>query len=276
MTADVLTGLDAFLDRVDRERAARDGHAPSLEGAEAVVCAALGLLFPAFCGGGAARADAERFRGLVRALLAPVEPERAGRLADATLEALPALHAALVEDAEATAAGGPAASGADEVVLAYPGFYATAAYRLAHGLYRAGVPLVPRLLTEYAHRETGVDIHPGARIGRRFAVDHGTGVVIGETAVVGDGVRVFQGVTLGALTVDKALAGAKRHPTVEGGVVLYANATVLGGDTVVGAGSVIGGGVWLTRSVPPGSVVTHVAQVRTRDGRTEPVIEYHI
>lgn len=282
MTADA-PALDDFLDRVQADRAARNQGGPSLEGAEAVVCAALALLFPPFCsrgaGGGAVRVEAERFRDLVRDLVAPVAPvapDRAEALADATLGALPALHAALVEDAQATAAGDPAAESVDEVVLAYPGFYAVAAYRLAHTLYRERVPLVPRLLTEYAHRETGVDIHPGAQIGRRFAVDHGTGVVIGETAVVGDDVRVFQGVTLGALTVDKGLANAKRHPTVEDGVVLYANATVLGGQTVVGAGSVVGGNVWLTRSVPPGSVVTHVAQLRTRDGRTEPVIEYHI
>ena len=270
--------LDRFLDRVEADRAARGRRGPTMDAAEAVLCAALGLLFPAFCdgAGGAVRAEAERFVALTRDLLAPVAPERAATLADATLGALPALHAALVDDARATAAGDPAAESVDEVVLAYPGFYATAAYRLAHTLYREGVPLVPRLLTEVAHRETGVDIHPGARVGRRFAIDHGTGVVIGETAVVGDGVRLFQGVTLGALTVDKALAGAKRHPTVEDDVVLYANATVLGGDTVVGAGSVIGGSVWLTRSVPPGSVVTHVAQLKTRDGQTAPLIEYHI
>jgi serine O-acetyltransferase len=131
-------------------------------------------------------------------------------------------------------------------------------------LHRHGVPLVPRLVTEYAHRETGIDIHPGATIGRAFAVDHGTGVVIGETAVLGDRVRLYQGVTLGALAVAKQLARVKRHPTLGDGVVVYANATILGGDTVVGAGSVIGGNVWLTRSVPPGSVVTHTSQVARR------------
>ena len=144
---------------------------------------------------------------------------------------------------------------------------------LGHGQH---VPLVPRLLAEVAHRQSGVDVHPGAQIGRAFAIDHGTGVVIGETAVVGDRVRVFQGVTLGALFVDKGLAQTKRHPTVEDDVVLYANATVLGGDTVVGAGSVVGGNVWLTRSVPPGSVVTHVARLRTLDGKSQPMPEYVI
>lgn len=242
-----------------------------------MVRAAMALWFPAFADAvGDPRAEAERFRALVRDLLAPVVPGRAGGLAEATLAALPGLRARLEEDAEATAAGDPAAESVDEVVLAYPGFYATAVYRLAHTLYTAGVPLVPRLLAEVAHRQSGVDIHPGARIGRAFAVDHGTGVVIGETAVVGDRVRVFQGVTLGALFVDKALAQTKRHPTVEDDVVLYANATVLGGETVVGAGSVLGGNVWLTRSVPPGSVVTHVARLRTLDGRSRPMPEYVI
>ena len=268
--------LDAFAEDVEARRRAYVQRGPSVGHAEEVVRAALALLFPAFATGGDAHAELARFRGHVRDLLAPVVPDRAGALAEATLAELPRLCMTLREDAEATAAGDPAAESVDEVVLAYPGLYATAVHRFAHTLYRARVPLVPRLLAEYAHRQTGVDIHPGARIGRQFAIDHGTGVVIGETAVVGDRVRVFQGVTLGALCVAKGLAQTKRHPTVENDVVLYANATVLGGDTVVGAGSTIGGNVWLTRSVPPGSVVTHVAQVRTRDGQTRPLPEYVI
>jgi serine O-acetyltransferase len=182
----------------------------------------------------------------------------------AAVAELPSVYDALLEDARATHDGDPAAASVDEVIAAYPGFYATACYRVAHVLHRHGVPLVPRLVTEYAHRETGIDIHPGATIGRAFAVDHGTGVVIGETAVLGDRVRLYQGVTLGALAVAKQLARVKRHPTLEDGVVVYANATILGGDTVVGAGSVVGGNVWLTRSVPPGSVVTHTSQVARR------------
>ena len=268
--------LDAFADTVAARRAAYVRRGPSVAQAAAVVEAALALLFPAFASGGDVRDELARYRTAVRDLLSRVAPGRADALADAALAALPALCHALADDAEATAAGDPAAESVDEVVLAYPGLYATAVYRVAHALYREGVPLVPRLLAEYAHRETGIDIHPGARIGRRFAIDHGTGVVIGETAVVGDRVRLFQGVTLGALLVDKALARTKRHPTVEDDVVLYANATVLGGETVVGAGSVIGGNVWLTRSVPPGSVVTHVSQLRTQDGRTQPLPEYVI
>src|SRR5512143_1325750 len=136
-----------------------------------------------------------------------------------------------------------------------------ACYRMAHELGRLSVDLLPRLVTEAAHHRTGIDIHPGARIGRAFAIDHGTGIVIGETTVIGDRVRMYQGVTLGALSVRKELARQKRHPTIEDDVVIYANATILGGDTVIGAGSVIGGNVWLTHSVPPGSVVTHGATI---------------
>ncbi len=247
--------------------------------AEAAVETALALLFPEFAAGhdaAAAEADARRFLHVMANLLHCAAPDRADALARQSLSGLADLRDALLLDAQATYDGDPAAESVEEVILAYPGFYATAVYRLAHALWRESVPLVPRLLTEHAHRETGVDIHPGAQIGSRFAIDHGTGVVIGETAVVGDRVRVFQGVTLGALFVEKDLAQTKRHPTIEDGVVLYANAIVLGGDTTVGAGSVIGGNVWLTRSVPPGSVVTHVAQIRTQDGKTTPLIEYHI
>ncbi len=267
---------DAFAADVEAQRAATVPRGPSVEQAEAVVRAALALLFPGHASPGDARAEVDRFEWRVRDLLASVVPDRAPALARDTLAALPGLGAVLAQDAQATAAGDPAAESVAEVVLAYPGFYATAVHRLAHRLYRAGVPLVPRLLAEVAHRETGVDIHPGAQIGRRFTIDHGTGVVVGETAVVGDRVRLFQGVTLGALLVDKGLARTKRHPTIGDDVVLYANATVLGGDTVVGAGSTIGGSVWLTRSVPPGSVVTHVAQLRTRDGQTQAMPEYVI
>ena len=139
-----------------------------------------------------------------------------------------------------------------------------AVHRLAHGLYSLAVPLLPRLLAEVAHARTGVDIHPGATIGRSFCIDHGTGIVIGETAVIGDEVKIYQGVTLGALSVAKSAAGRKRHPTIEDRVVIYANATVLGGGTTVGHDSVIGGNVWLTTSVPPNSYVYHTSQVRVR------------
>lgn len=168
---------------------------------------------------------------------------------------LPQLRAILMEDAEAILAGDPAAKSTTEVIRTYPGFYAQAVYRLAHAICNFGVPLIPRVLTEHAHMQTGIDIHPGAKIGRRFCIDHGTGLVIGETVEIGDDVKIYQGVTLGALSVRKELARTKRHPTIEDGVVIYAGATILGGDTVIGAGSVIGGNTWIVKSVEPGSRV---------------------
>ena len=151
--------------------------------------------------------------------------------------------------------GLPAAVDVDEVIRTYPGFLGIAIYRIAHHFHRAGVPVIPRVLTEHAHARTGIDIHPGASIGPSFCIDHGTGIVVGETSEIGRNVKLYQGVTLGALSVQKEMARTKRHPTVEDDVVIYAGATILGGDTVVGRGSVIGGNVWLLHSVPPNSRV---------------------
>lgn len=170
---------------------------------------------------------------------------------------LPEFHAVLLEDAQAIYKGDPAAKSVDEVILAYPGFLAIAVYRIAHWLHQQRISIVPRMLTEYAHRLTGVDIHPGATIGRSFVIDHGTGIVIGETTVIHDNVKIYQGVTLGALSVDKSMADTQRHPTIERDVVIYANATILGGRTVIGAGSTVGGNVWITESLAPGSRVYH-------------------
>jgi serine O-acetyltransferase len=185
-------------------------------------------------------------------------------------EQLPAISAALWHDAEAITSGDPAAESIDEVISAYPGFLAIALHRVAHQFYQSGVPIFPRILSERAHHRSGIDIHPGARIGRSFCIDHGTGIVIGETSVIGDHVKIYQGVTLGALSVEKSLARSKRHPTIEDRVVLYSNATILGGETVVGHDSVIGGNVWLTQSVPPHSVVYHKSEVKVRDARGDP------
>lgn len=179
-------------------------------------------------------------------------------------DALPQLYEALLQDANAILAADPAAKDVAEVIIAYPGFYATVIYRLSHQLWTQGLRLLPRLLSEYAHGKTGIDIHPGANIGKRFAIDHGTGIVIGETSVVGDDVKIYQGVTLGALNVDKAHAAIKRHPSIEDDVVVYSNATILGGNTVVGKGSIIGGNVWLTQSVPPDSIVYHNSEIRIK------------
>lgn len=180
------------------------------------------------------------------------------------IQALPELHRILCNDAEAIFKGDPAAKSIDEVILSYPGFTAIAVYRLAHQLHLQGLPIIPRMMTEYAHQTTGIDIHPGASIGNTFVIDHGTGIVIGETTIIEDDVKLYQGVTLGALSVDKSFAGSKRHPTIEKGVVIYANATILGGETVIGAGSIIGGNVWLTASVPAGSRVYHRADLTVK------------
>ena len=178
----------------------------------------------------------------------------------AFLESLPSIRRMLEKDIQAAFDGDPAAHCIDEIILSYPAVYAITAYRVAHELHVMGVPLLPRMLTELAHSRTGIDIHPGAQIGESFFIDHGTGVVIGETTIIGNNVKLYQGVTLGALSFPKdekgrLIRGHKRHPTLEDNVVIYAGATILGGDTVIGEGSVIGGNVWLTESVGPGSRV---------------------
>ncbi len=178
---------------------------------------------------------------------------------------LPNTYKALLEDAEAILASDPAARNLSEVIVAYPGFYATVIYRLSHCIWKLGVTILPRLFCEYAHSKTGIDIHPGAQIGRGFAIDHGTGIVIGETTVIGNNVKIYQGVTLGALNVLKENACTKRHPTIEDNVILYSGATILGGETVIGRGSIIGGNVWLTYSVPANSVVYHKSEIKVKD-----------
>ena len=201
-------------------------------------------------------AIAERLEPLLEQVeLSPAATAR--EIALRFVERLPAIRMLLAEDVEAALEGDPAAKSLQEIVLSYPTIRALSIHRIAHELHVLGVSLLPRIMSEYAHDRTGIDIHPGARIGRHFFIDHGTGVVIGETAEVGDRVRIYQGVTLGAASLreSSALRGQKRHPTVEDDVTIYAGATILGGDTVIGTGSVIGGNVWLTESVPAGSQV---------------------
>ncbi len=200
-------------------------------------------------------------------------PRGAEELAVAFVERLPAVRALLAEDVEAAFEGDPAARSFAEIVVSYPSIRAIAIYRIAHELHRLDVPILPRMMTEHAHDRTGIDIHPGARIGRRFFIDHGTGVVVGETTEIGDNVRLYQGVTLGATSPrhGAALRGVKRHPTIEDDVTLYAGATILGGDVVVGRGSVVGGNVFLLDSVPDGSRVVGEPPrylVRQRSGGT--------
>jgi serine O-acetyltransferase len=186
--------------------------------------------------------------------------EAAEHIVAAFLRDLPELRATLAADVEAAYDGDPAATGTDEIIFCYPGLYAITAYRVAHELIGRGASIIPRMITEHAHERTGIDIHPGAQIGRSFFIDHGTGIVVGETCQIGERVRIYQGVTLGALSLPKgkvhALQHKKRHPTIEDDVIIYANATILGGDTIIGRGAVIGGNCWVTRSVPPGARVT--------------------
>ncbi len=205
--------------------------------------------------------------------------DKARKLTLEFLERLPAMRDWLDGDVQAAFDGDPAARNTDEIILAYPGLFAISVYRLAHEFFRLDVPLLPRVMTEWAHRMTGVDIHPGATIGRNLFIDHATGVVIGETTVIGNDVKIYQGVTLGALSIPKdergrAIRGQKRHPTVEDNVTIYANAIVLGGDTVIGEGSVVGGSVFLTSSVPPGCTVTFKPpELHYRNRRTPSVTD---
>ncbi len=194
----------------------------------------------------------------------------------AFLEQLPELRQTLAMDVEAAQAGDPACKSLDEVIFCYPGLEAVTVYRLAHLLHELGVPLMPRMMTEWAHGRTGIDIHPGATIGNHFFIDHGTGVVIGETTEIGDWVKLYQGVTLGALSFPtddegKLVRDTKRHPTIEDRVVIYANATVLGGETVIGRDAVIGSSVWITRSIEPETtVMLEKPQLRMRGAHTDP------
>jgi len=185
--------------------------------------------------------------------------EQGQKIALNLLESIPLLRKILATDVRAIYEGDPAAKSHDEIIFSYPGIFAVTIYRVAHKLFELQVPLLPRIMTEHAHSLTGIDIHPGADIGESFVIDHGTGVVIGETTVIGKNVRIYQGVTLGALSLPKdagkRLRGKKRHPTIEDDVIVYSGATILGGNTIIGARSVIGGNVWITKSVPPDTKV---------------------
>jgi len=200
---------------------------------------------------------------------------RSAQLAERFLRRIPAVREMLALDAQAAYDGDPAAKSIDEVIYCYPGFYAITVYRLAHELLRLGVPLMPRIMTEHAHSVTGTDIHPGATIGRSFFIDHATGVVIGETTQIGDNVKIYQGVTLGARSFPKdergrVIRGLQRHPTIEDNVTIYANATILGGATVIGRGATVAGNTFITESVAPDTVVGEKPpelQIRTKRRR---------
>ena len=275
------TTNNSFLDHLLAQRAQYRYKLPSRPDAGRFIDHLMRLLFPVTHDCQSASQDVEetyyKLNEQLVCLFRPLEinlTESPETIADRFFEQLPTIYDALLLDAHAIADNDPAAVGVEEVIAVYPGFYAIAVYRIAHELLRLNVPLLPRMLTEYAHGQTGIDIHPGARIGGSFFIDHGTGVVIGETTTIGDNVKLYQGVTLGATYVAKSMAQKKRHPTIENNVVIYANATILGGHTVVGHDSVIGGNVWLTGSVEPYSLVfnQHQTDVRIRSlEESEPI-----
>jgi serine O-acetyltransferase len=257
------------------------GDAPSRQAIWEIVEDLLRIVFPGFLDSSLPHAEeirhwtAERVSSVERRMAAEIRralrlckdssidveegSRRAWDAAQRLLEAIPAVRDQIARDIDAAMEGDPAATSVEEIILAYPGLQAIAVQRMAHILYRAKVPLVPRVMTEYAHSRTGIDIHPGATIGNRFFIDHGTGVVIGETSAIGNEVKIYQGVTLGARSFPKdgqgqIVKGIKRHPNIEDQVTIYSGATILGNITI-GAGSVIGGNVWLTASVPPGTKI---------------------
>jgi len=270
---------------------------PKVDQVARIVEMCRGLLFPGFVGPSVARIPESVLKEQVRERVAELRSSlrrqvyralhhksqlRSGKdlaecpdclasaeaITSAFVARLPAVREVVARDVLAAVEGDPAASGPDEVVVCYPGMYAVTVYRLAHELRAHGAVVIPRMMAEHAHEKTGIDIHPGAAIGESFFIDHGTGVVIGETSLIGDRVRLYQGVTLGAMTVPRGAArpepGVRRHPTIEDDVVIYAGATILGGDTVIGRGAVIGGNAWVTASVPPGAVVAGAVSRRAQ------------
>ena len=202
-------------------------------------------------------------------LACKIEQDSCGTIWEKFLSKLPDILKNLNLDAQELVDNDPASNNIEEVYLAYPGFYAIAIYRFSHELLKLKTPLIPRLMSEYAHSKTGTDIHPGAKIGKSFFLDHATGTVIGETCIIHDYVKIYQGVTLGALQVSKELKYVKRHPTVENNVTIYANATILGGDTIIGENSTIGGNVWITESVPKNSLVYHKPETKLKQKKQE-------
>jgi len=282
--------LEAYLDPDAREMQHIGSYElPSQVVVEQIVESCRALMFPGYIGPDVARMAEAELRALVRGRVEELRvalqrqvyralhhkrqqqlgknelecadcTHRADSITERFLAHLPELRAEVRLDLRAAYESDPAATGIDEILLTYPGTYAIAVYRIAHALVREGAVIVPRMMTELAHRRTGIDIHPGAEIGASFFIDHGTGIVIGETTRIGDRVRLYQGVTLGALTVPQGEArpapGQRRHPTIEDDVVIYANATILGGETVIGRGSVIGGNAFITASVAPGTKIS--------------------
>lgn len=272
--------LDSFFQKLDAQHRLSNNRIPPKQEAQRLADELFLFLFPMIKEEARpAEVEYALLRHELILLLQPLLQEQDGSMfpmVDAFFDGLPEVYERLLEDADAIMQFDPAATCIEEVIATYPGFYAIALYRIAHLLHHLGAPLLPRVFSEYVHGKTGIDIHPAATIGHSFFIDHGTGVVVGATAVIGANVKIYQGVTLGALQVDKSLASVKRHPTIEDNCILYANSTILGGRTVVGHDSVIGGNSWLTESVPPFSIVLHQSQVKVRTKPFEEPVNFVI
>ena len=258
-----------LLRKIHEEHRRKMRPLPSKRKAQQWIDRLIDMLFPVRCEEIFTELEIRQLELHLWELLLPIEQE-IGSI-DETIKKffnkVPSVFTDLQKDAQAILAFDPAAHSIEEVISAYPGFYAIAVFRLSHVLYELKVPILPRLISEYAHSLTGIDINPGATIGSGFFVDHGTGLVIGETCIIGDNVKIYQGVTLGALQVNKDEANKKRHPTIEDNVVIYSGTTILGGKTVIGHDSIIGGNVWLTDSVPAYSLVYHKSEIRVRTNK---------
>jgi serine O-acetyltransferase len=268
--------LSKVMEELQASRNSSEYDMPSRDLAQRFVEEAMNTLFPIRARRSNSSCEQEallyQLESLLKLLLLPVKDELNEPLEKIThdfMKSLPKTYRDLLLDAEAIQNFDPAARSIGEVIIAYPGFFAILVYRLSHILYHLDVPIIPRLMSEYAHTKTGIDIHAGATIGKSFFIDHGTGVVIGESAIIKNNVKIYQGVTLGALQVKKSLAKKKRHPTVEDNVIIYSSATILGGDTIIGRNSIIGGNVWLTSSVESNSIVYHKHETRVRTNLDE-------
>ncbi|BAX82312.1 serine O-acetyltransferase EpsC [Labilibaculum antarcticum] len=263
--------LSKVMEELQASRKNSEFDMPSRDLAQQFVEEAMNSLFPINARRSNSSCEQEallyQLESILKLLLLPVKNELEAPLEKIThdfMKTLPKVYRDLLLDAEAIQKFDPAASSLGEVIIAYPGFFAILVYRISNILYHLNVPLIPRLMSEYAHTKTGIDIHPGATIGESFFIDHGTGVVIGESAIIKNNVKIYQGVTLGALQVKKSMAKKKRHPTVEDNVIIYSNTTILGGETVIGRNSIIGGNVWLTSSVESNSIVYHKHETKVR------------
>lgn len=272
--------IDSFAKKLHSRNKSFLRAVPSMKQTQEFVDELISLLFPVKVNAHRTSEEVDlKWRELqfhFKSLLLPIEKELnedIDSLSASFFSQIPSIYDSLLEDSEMFLKNDPAAFSVEEIMLCYPGFYAIGVYRFANVLYRLHIPVIPRVISEYAHSKTGIDINPGATIGNNFYIDHGTGIVIGETTVIGNNVKIYQGVTLGALSVSKSLANEKRHPTIEDNVIVYSGTTILGGNTVIGHDTIIGGNVWLTESVQPKSIVYHKSEVVIRKGKgfNEPI-----